>query len=38
VTAQGGEQFMQFQTTALINSAYELECLRARGMFQLFMK
>ena len=38
VTAQNQDEFLQFQVQVLINSQYELECFRARGVFQLFMK
>lgn len=38
ITGQNQNAFVQFQVTALINSDYELECLRAQGVFQLVMK
>jgi aconitate hydratase len=38
ITGTNQNAFVQFQTTALIHSEYELECLKAGGVFQMFMK
>lgn len=38
ITGSNQNAFVQFQTTALIHSDYELDCLKAGGVFQMFMK
>ncbi len=38
ITGQNQNAYVQFQAIAMINSEYELECLKAQGLFQLFMK